>query len=230
MPDALLDVANLQRSVAGHAILTGLSFQVRIGEVLFIRGASGVGKSLLLRALAYLDPIEGGVLTLEGRTPEQLGVPKWRARVTYVPQTRVLNKGTPSELYFAAQQFKAQKGRPRSDLPAIIHDLGLEPGVLNQQWSELSGGQAQRVVLALALALQPKILLLDEVTSALDHDAVLKVEKVLKACGAALIWVTHNDTQPARVGGRVLVLPLGTEMVVEQLPSSNQQPTHDIDK
>lgn len=225
-----MEVNNLQRSVAGHAILTGLNFQVRAGEVLFIRGASGVGKSLLLRALAYLDPIEGGALTLDGKTPEQLGVPNWRARVTYVPQTRVLNKGTPAEMYYAAQQFKAQKGRPRSDLPAIIHDLGLEPGVLNQQWSELSGGQAQRVVLGLALALQPEILLLDEVTSALDHEAVLKVEKILKACGAALIWVTHNDDQPARVGGRVLVLPLGTEMVVEQLPASEQQPPNELDK
>lgn len=58
MPGVLLEVNNLQRSVAGHAILTGLNFQVRAGEVLFIRGASGVGKSLLLRALAYLDPIE----------------------------------------------------------------------------------------------------------------------------------------------------------------------------
>ncbi len=98
--------------------------------MLFIRGASGVGKSLLLRALAYLDPLEvgqssirlsfatrfasnigpaytvraqGGTLTLDGLTPEQISVPTWRARVTYVPQTRVLNKGTPSELYFAAQ-------------------------------------------------------------------------------------------------------------------------------
>ncbi len=64
------------------------------------------------------------------------------------------------------------------------------------------GGQAQRVILALALALQPEVLLLDEVTSALDHEAVLKVEKVLKACGAALIWVTHNDDQPARYAPR----------------------------
>ena len=53
-----MDVKNLQRSVAGHVILTGLSCQVRDGEVLFFRGASGVGKSLLLRALAYLDPVE----------------------------------------------------------------------------------------------------------------------------------------------------------------------------
>ena len=58
MPDVVLQVSDLQRSVAGHVILTGINFTVRTGEVLFVRGASGVGKSLLLRALAYLDPIE----------------------------------------------------------------------------------------------------------------------------------------------------------------------------
>lgn len=66
MPDVVLQVTDLHRSVAGHSILTGLSFAVRTGEVLFIRGASGVGKSLLLRALAYLDPIEVVHKSLEG--------------------------------------------------------------------------------------------------------------------------------------------------------------------
>ncbi|KAK9840688.1 hypothetical protein WJX84_011907, partial [Apatococcus fuscideae] len=87
----------------------------------------------------------------------------------------------------------------------------------------VQGGQAQRVVLALALSLQPEVLLLDEVTSALDHEAALKVEALLKGCGAAIIWITHNDDQPARVGGRVLNLPLGTEMVVEQLQAPQPQ-------
>ena len=59
-------------------------------------------------------------------------------QVLYCPQTRVSAKGTPSELYFAAQQLQAQKGRPRGDLPALIQQLGLEPGVLNQPWPELS--------------------------------------------------------------------------------------------
>ena len=56
----------------------------------------------------------------------------------YCPQTRVSAKGTPSELYFAAQQLAAQRGRSRGDLPSLIQQLGLEQGVLNQPWSELS--------------------------------------------------------------------------------------------
>ena len=71
----------------------------------------------------------------------------------------------------------------------------------------VQGGQAQRVVLALALSLQPEVLLLDEVTSALDHEAALKVEALLKGCGAAIIWITHNDDQPARCS-LALALPV----------------------
>ena len=84
----------------------------------------------------------------------------------------------------------------------------------------MQGGEAQRVLLAVALALKPQFVLLDEVTSALDHESAIKTEKVLKDSGAALIWVTHDDSQPARVGGRILQLPLGTEMAVEQLLTS----------
>jgi ABC-type phosphate transport system ATPase subunit len=83
--------------------------------------------------------------------------------------------------------------------------------VLNQQWVELSGGQAQRVQLAIAIALHPLVLLLDEPTSALDPESTRRAEAVLKNCGAALIWVSHDPGQPGRVGGRVLSLPLGNE-------------------
>lgn len=221
MSSTVLDVRNLKRVIDGRVIITNLSFSVQSpGDVLFIRGASGVGKSLLLRVLACLDPLQEGTLALDERTPQQIGVPSWRALVSYIPQARVQLKGTPSELYFTAQRFAAQKGRPRGDLPALIHELGLQQGVLNQSWTELSGGEAQRVLLAVALALKPQFVLLDEVTSALDHESAIKTEKVLKDSGAALIWVTHDDSQPARVGGRILQLPLGTEMAVEQLLTS----------
>lgn len=77
----------------------------------------------------------------------------------------------------------------------------------------MQGGQAQRVTLAICLALKPSFLLLDEVTSALDHEAALKVERLLKESKAACIWVTHEDAQVSRVGGRCLQLPLGTEVL-----------------
>lgn len=220
-PGPQLVVRDLTRQVGDKLLWSGISFSLHAGEVLFIRGPSGVGKTLLLRALACLDPLQpGGALSLDGRTPDALGVPAWRALLCYVFQQRVAHKGTPAELYYAAQRFTAQRGRPRGDLPAVIHELGLEQEVLLQPWTELSGGQAQRVQLAIAVALRPAFLLLDEPTSSLDVESARRVERVLKGCGAGLVWVSHDPGQPGRVGGKVLDLPGGIESAVATPPAS----------
>ena len=127
----MLRVRDLRREVSERVILTDITFSISRGEILFVRGPSGVGKSLLLRALAYLDPLQvitvvyktariqgtkqvwnltlhvgllqGGLLHLEDKSPEEIGIPAWRSRVTYVPQSRVHPRGTPSELYYTAQ-------------------------------------------------------------------------------------------------------------------------------
>jgi len=133
-----LIVRGLSRRVGDKVLYSDISFTVRQGETLFIRGPSGAGKTLLLRSLSCLDPLDEGLLYLDSKTPDQIGVPKWRSLVTYVFQQRIAFKGTPSELYYTAQRFASQRARPRGDLPAVIHDLGLEQAVLNQPWSELS--------------------------------------------------------------------------------------------
>lgn len=115
-----------------------MRLQVSTGEVLFIKGPSGVGKTLLLRSLAALDPFDSGTLSLDGKSPRDLGNPAWRAAVTYVHQQRVALPGTPSDLYLKLQQLGAQLGRERGDLQAIAVDLGLEPEQINQPWRELS--------------------------------------------------------------------------------------------
>lgn len=74
----------------------------------------------------------------EGRSPQDISIPVWRASISYVSQSRVNLKGTPAELYFSAQKFASQKGRRRGDLPALVFQLGLEQVVLNQPWAELS--------------------------------------------------------------------------------------------
>jgi ABC-type glutathione transport system ATPase component len=86
------------------------------------------------------------------------------------------------------------------------------------------GGQAQRVALAVAVALQPSVLLVDEPTSACDLDSARRVEAVLKGCGAAVIWVTHDPGQPPRVGGRQLELPSGEVSEVELLEGDGEPP------
>lgn len=133
-----LAVRNLRRSVGDNLIHSNLSFSLRSGEILFVRGPSGVGKSVLLRCLACLDPIDSGSLSLSGQPPEKWGLPRWRSLVTYVHQARIAHPGTPSQYYFRLQQLAAQRSRERGDLPSIVSSLGLEPEVLNQAWQELS--------------------------------------------------------------------------------------------
>jgi ABC-type iron transport system FetAB ATPase subunit len=213
---------HLCRTIEGRLLYSDISFTLDPGEILFIRGPSGTGKTLLLRSLAALDPLSPpGFISLgHNQTPERIGIPKWRSLVTYVFQQRISFPGTPSQLYYTAQSFANQRGKWRGDLPATIHQLGLEQSVLGQPWSSLSGGQAQRVYLAIAIALSPAVLLLDEPSASLDQEATRRVEKVLKTCGAALVWVSHDPEQPTRVGGRVLDLATGRVSIATSPPSS----------
>ncbi|KDD75209.1 hypothetical protein H632_c809p1 [Helicosporidium sp. ATCC 50920] len=209
-------VSQLRRTIGESTIHSGLSFGLRSGEILVVRGPSGVGKTVLLRALACLDPLQGGSLSLNGASPEEWGLARWRTLVTYVHQQRVAHPGTPAQHYFQVQQFASQRARPRGDLPSILGSFGLDSNILNQPWSELSGGESQRVSLAIALALRPRVLLLDEPTASLDESLVRRVEQELQTCGAAIVWVSHDPEQASRLGARVLNLPSGSEALTER--------------
>ena len=80
---------------------------------------------------------------------------------------------------------------------------------MHRPWETLSGGQAARAALAVAMALDPPFLLVDEPTAALDASAAAAVERALSECGSAILWVTHDEGQPRRVGGRVYDLVPG---------------------
>ena len=118
---------------------------------------------------------------------------------------------TPAGLLDAARGFTAQRARPggepaadpaaRARLTAAAAALLLDPPCLDAPWATLSSGQQARAALAVALALAPPILVLDEPTASLDGAAAAAAEAALAACGSSLVWVTHDPDQPARVGG-----------------------------
>jgi len=99
-PAPLLEARDLNRTLEGKPtpVFSGVSFSVQPGDVLFLRGPSGAGKTLLLRTVALLDPTGSGVMHLRGQTPQEMGIPCWRSEVLYVHQQRVDFPGTPLEV------------------------------------------------------------------------------------------------------------------------------------
>jgi len=223
---AVLEARDLMRiidekSTHKRTLFEKLSFRVEPGETLCLVGESGCGKTSLLRILCALDATQSGSIMLNGKDPKGYGLPDWRARVSYVPQKTSALEGTPRDFFtvmltLAAQQ-KLQKLRdkadaegksggmtPEEDLERTCIDWKLGTGVLDQEWANLSGGEYQRVTIAMALALRPDVLLLDEPTSALDEETTALVEKTLLSRPILKVWITHNGDQVKRVANQQL--------------------------
>ena len=157
-----------------------------------IQGPSGVGKSQILRTLAGLEPMMRNSVWLTKHPSIEL--PTWRRRVALVPQDRPSLEGTPRESFDAVCNYRSHD-KPRCDPSDLVSAWGLDPSALDQPWSTLSGGEAQRASLAIAMALDPDVLLLDESTSALDEPSTLLVEKTIREWRLPVIMVSHSQTQ-----------------------------------
>ena len=191
----LLHVRDLRTS-----ILKPASFSLSAGEAIAVRGASGAGKTLLLRAVADLDPNEG-LVTLDGRDRSAIPGPEWRRLVGYVP----------AEPGWWADTVGEHFGEWEAAL-AFVRKLGLREAAKEWPIAQLSTGERLRLALIRALVVRPRVLLLDEPTAALDAASVGTVESLIKArmrAGLAVLWVTHDADQAERVAHRLLVVEAG---------------------
>jgi putative ABC transport system ATP-binding protein len=212
-PDSsnVLATDHLCRTVNGVTLVNDITVQLRAGEVLAVVGPSGSGKSSFLRLLNRLDEPTSGTVFLEGVDYRQIPPGELRRKVGMVTQRAFMFPGTVGQnLGFGPQQ----RGETLSDAQAekLLTRVGL-PGYGERDVINLSGGEAQRVSLARALANSPVVLLLDEPTSALDDEAKSGVESLIREIihdsRLTCVVVTHEVSQAARMANRVMLLESG---------------------
>ena len=196
-----LSIRHLKRLTIGP-----LDLEVAAGDIVALTGPSGVGKSLLLRAIADLDTNQG-TLSLNGEARESMSGPAWRKQVMYVPAY----SGWWADL--VEPHFE---GAQRGIVIDTLHRLGLESTALGWEVANLSTGERQRLSFARAVVHRPKILMLDEPTSGLDVDNAQKMEKLIEQYaqgdmgdGMGIVFVTHDAGQAARLGTRHIRLQDG---------------------
>ncbi len=180
--------------------LSPVTFALHAGECMVVRGGSGAGKTLLLRALADLDPNEGRV-SLDGTARDEFPAPLWRRQVVYLPAESGWWADRVAE-HFADWQLAAP----------LITRLSLPVDVGGWSVQRLSTGERQRLALVRALVLEPRVLLLDEPTSGLDEATSEVVEGLIAerlAGGSAALWVSHDSAQCKRIAERCLLVEAG---------------------
>lgn len=206
-----LEAQHLSRAVAGKILANDISVQVQVGEVLAVVGPSGSGKTTFLRLLNRLDEPTGGIVRLNGQDYRELAPRDLRQRVGMVMQTAYLFPGTVAD-NVAYGPLQRGQTLPAEQIATLLLRVGL-PGYQQRDVGNLSGGEAQRVSIARALANDPEILLLDEPTSALDVESARKVESLLldiiRERRMTCVIVTHNAAQARRVADRAMILKAG---------------------
>ena len=208
---SILSTQHLSRAVNGKVLVDDISVEITPGDVLAVVGPSGSGKSSFLRLLNRLDEPTSGTVLVEGTDYRAIAPCELRRKVGMVTQRAYLFPGTVAEnLRFGP----LQRGQNLADpiVAELLARVGL-PGYEARDVANLSGGEAQRVSLARALANSPLVLLLDEPTSALDEESKRGIETLLqdimRTGGLTCVVVTHDVAQARRMADRALVLESG---------------------
>lgn len=222
MSEALL-VDGVHKSFGPVDVLRGVDLALEEHEVVCLIGASGSGKSTLLRCVNLLEPIDAGRIVVEGQeiTGRNVDVNRVRRRIGIVfqafnlfPHMSVLRNVTLAPtLALGQSRVEAEAGATK-----LLERFGLADK-RNDYPDSLSGGQQQRVAIVRALAMQPDLMLLDEVTSALDPELVAEVLQVIRelaAGGMTMLIATHEMSFARDIADRVCFLDEG--VILEQGP------------
>ena len=211
-----LTLSELQVSYPGRhaAAVQGVSFGLRVGDIGVLIGPSGCGKTTLLRAVAGLEPLSGGSISLAGQVVSS-------PHRALAPEARQIGMVFQDYALFPHLDVQGNVGfginhLPRTERASRVDEMLTLVGLAGQQSRfahELSGGQQQRVALARALAPKPRLLLLDEPFSNLDVDLrerlAHEVRSILKAANTTALFVTHDQLEAFAIGDQIGVMQQG---------------------
>ena len=223
---ALLSLATIDKFYGDTHALRGINLDVQSGEVVVLLGPSGCGKSTLLRCINGLEPIQGGTITLQGHGVLGRDI-SWHAarqHIGMVFQSYELFNHLSVIDNILLGPTRAQK-RPRAEVEEQADRLLQRIGLYARKnaWPrELSGGQKQRIAIVRALCLNPNLLLLDEITAALDPEMVREVLDVvleLASDGMTMLIVTHEMGFARKVADRILFMDHG-EIIEQSSPET----------
>lgn len=211
-----LEIKNLWKSYGSLQVLKGIDLTVKNGEVIAIIGRSGSGKSTMLRCINGLEPFQQGTITVAGHKVERsaASLRTLRKEVGMVFQSYNLfpHLNVAENITLAPRVVKGLgKAECESLVEKVLAQVGLSDKV-DAYPDELSGGQQQRVAIARSLAMEPKVMLFDEVTSALDPELtgeVLKTIAELATAGMTMVLVTHEMGFARRVANRTVFMHEG---------------------
>ncbi|QKJ86474.1 iron ABC transporter ATP-binding protein FetA [Paramixta manurensis] len=206
----LLTVNNLSYLQQGVTLLAPISFELALGEQVMLSGPSGCGKSTLLKLIASLLTPSGGRIALHGRDSAEFKPEAWRQQVSYCFQTPSLF----GETVYANLAFPyviRQQPVVREPLINWLARLGLPAAILDKPIASLSGGERQRVALLRNLQFMPAVLLLDEVTSALDDSNKQLVRELIRSLRQehplTVLWVSHDREEIAEATRVITMTP-----------------------
>lgn len=207
----LLELEGVSFEQGGKTILSDITFQVEQQDFILVTGASGSGKSTLLKLCGHLISPTGGDIRYQGKDYTSYNPIELRQSIAYSFQSPYLFGSTVMDnITFPFTIRNVRFDRERAE--TLFSMFQMSAGYLDRDIRTLSGGEKQRIALIRSLIFLPRVLLLDEVTSALDQENAEIVERVLLSLhqeGVTLLWITHNPEQSKSLANKMIKIEAG---------------------